>query len=95
MWSRYAELNNYKDKKGKVRPLFPDQMLPACAEEPLILVLGNKPSYFSAEGDINYSKAIIIDKMRKEFGFNFLGFKQRDYTYTDKDLERIKNAAQR
>jgi predicted amino acid dehydrogenase len=94
VWARYAELSNYKDKKGKVMTLFPDQMLPACVAEPLVLTLGKKLCYFSAEGDINYSKSVLIDKMRKEFGLDFIGFKQRNFIYSAKDLERIKNAAQ-
>jgi len=93
VWALYAGLSNYKDKKGKIMTFFPDKMLPACVAEPLILALGKKMSYFSMEGDINYSKSILIGKMRRELGFNFFSFKQGDFTYTGKDLERIKNAA--
>lgn len=95
VWVQYKEISNYKNKKGKFDILFPNQMLPACAAEPLILMLEDTPSYFSTADDINYNKTALISNMRKKYNFNVSGFKQGRFVYTNEKIERIKDAAKK
>ncbi len=95
VWAKYKELNNYKDKKGQIKNLLPHEIVPACIAEPLMLTLENIPSYFSTVGNITYKNALSVDKMRFKHKFDFFGFKQGNFIYMGRDLERIKNAVRR
>lgn len=95
VWTKYKELSSYKDKKGQTKNLLPHEIVPACIAEPLMLILEETPGYFSTVGNINYTNVLLVDSLRSKHGFNFFGFKQDNFIYTDSDLERIKNVVKR
>lgn len=91
VWSRYKALDEFSGNNFK--RMFPNNIVPACVAEPIILAQENRFGCFSLGDNINYENAMAMTSLVGRNGFEFFGFKQGPKIYSHEDIEKIKSLA--